>query len=425
MNGLGINAVDSINESGVGAEVLTLFREHTVVEVKDYILELSNQIEKTHHRFIEELQEHYRDILTVTDEVGLLFSTLKDGDSLLMDLCFKDDVYRVNKLPEIAQGSSSSTLNRRLSITQEELAIPYESSAEDVLLVSKWTLAVTDFISRFTTSSNSNKLFDKVIQEFGNLKNHASEAFTYKDIIASKCKEFLYFITKNDDCQGIFTINQWVRIYNLVLKERDTRFEWVPALAEELDSIVFQVVLDEYPDTLFSSKDELVKQFTCSEIFQEKLGEKILRDINEQFECLEKLSTEDIEPSNILSYQDLPSEGISVGDIVEESRLYSMGLVTTKRVAIFKIVTPLIEMLRNLESHGRGHQLVKELKAKLIAKLEQSLPADRGESNSELEINHEGNSKKMDDLIAEVIQKHNDENYKKLIKSQIRNLSSF
>ncbi|QLG71226.1 hypothetical protein HG535_0B02650 [Zygotorulaspora mrakii] len=413
MSGLGLDVFGDRVDEALDSKVLDLFREHTVVEVKDIKLELSNKIEKSHRRFTQELQEHFRDILTVTNEVGELYRFLKDGDSLFMDLCFKDNVYGVDKLPELHHEPIATNL-RRKSTTVTCLApmSPVVSSATSVLLVSNWTLAITDFVSRFTASSNPGKLFDKTLQEFENLRNHIAQLHPFKKIILSKCHQFLSFINDDEASHNIFTFNQWAKLYNLILRDEPPVFEWDSEQLKAFDSLLFDTTLANYTEDLL--KDEQVQEFVRSAIFQSKMSEKILKSIHVQLMELDDLLKSGHDVSRSLSHlHKLASRDTTASDIVDESRLYAEGLVTDQRVALYRLITSITDKLRSLKVNSGGSNQMADLKSRLIEKLQQCLPSELPGSTATL---------KMDDMISDVMRRHNDENYRIFIERQIKRL---
>lgn len=391
------------------SDTLRLFRERSIVQVKDYDLELSTKIDKTHQRFTKELQVHYKDILKVTDEVGQLFQKLKDGDALFMDLCFKDNFYKLNKLPEV-----TNMLNK----DSHKPSIHSDTSlSQPILIVSNWALAISDFISRFATSSSSAKLFDQVIFEFDELKKELPQVSDYHKVITSKCNNFLQYLLTSPSNMN-FSLSQWIRIYNLVLRYKIKEFAWEQPMLDELEQLLFKSIFQEDIDSLLKSNDELISNFVHTETFETKLNEKFLNDINTQFSHLDELlisqKTSDEMNQDIIAYPANLNDASNVQNVVEDSRLYCMGLSKYGRVEMYKIVTPLIELIQELESHGGTSLQIKELRERLISILQEAIvvsPEDQDNTNSN-----------MDDLIAGIIHKHNDVNFNKLLNSQIESL---
>lgn len=389
-------------------DALQLFRERSIVQVKDYDLELSTKIDKTHEKFTKELQVHYKDILKVTDEVGQLFQKLKDGDALFMDLCFKDNLYKLNRIPEIEMMNNDLHSSRVYSAT---------SLSQPILIVSNWALAISDFISRFAVSSSSAKLFDQVILEFDELKKELPQASDYQKVITTKCNIFLqYLLTPPSNIN--FTLTQWIRIYNLVLRDKIKDFPWEQPMLDELEELLFRSIFQEEIDSLLESNDELISNFVNTETFEAKLNENFLNDIKTRFHHLDELlisqKTSDNMNEDIMAYPTTLSDASNIQNVVEDSRLYCMGLSKYVRVQMYKIVRPLIDLIQKLEKHGGTPSQIKELREKLISILQEAIvvsPGDQDTTNSN-----------MDDLIAGFIHKHNDVNFNKLLNSQIESL---
>ena len=185
-------------------DTLQLLRERSVVEVRDHDLEVSAQAAKLYDDFTQELRSHYGEILEVTDDVNALYDKLREVDANFRDLCFKDDFYKLRKMDFVAD-----------SVTPGPPDTPNIDTTESskILLISNWSLAISDFLSRFAISSASAKLFGEVITQFANLQQALPGLQEYQAVIASKCQEFLQYIVSSPENNVSFHISQRTHIY--------------------------------------------------------------------------------------------------------------------------------------------------------------------------------------------------------------------
>lgn len=79
-------------------EVLPLFRDSHIPQIKDYQLELQNDLTKTNEAFQKNLLKNYNKILSLTDSVNDLSLNLKNVDQDFKSLCFNDEKFQLNKL---------------------------------------------------------------------------------------------------------------------------------------------------------------------------------------------------------------------------------------------------------------------------------------------------------------------------------------
>lgn len=383
---------------------LQLFRERSIAQVRDYDLELSSRVARSHERFTRELQTHYKDILKVTDEVDRLYVDLKEGDAMFMDLCFKDDLYKLNKLADY-QGET----DRSSSLPIETHSVSGGTS-QTLLVVSSWVLAISDLISRFATSTSALKLFDNVMREFDELKVVLDDGMVYETVIKSKCEAFLQFICSPDIN---LTISQWIRIYNLALNDGRQVFPWKVKSLEQLEKILFEAVFRENLDTLLGSDDELIADFVATSKFKEALNKKLLKDSQTLFERLDMLIESDAPDSPILAFPETRLTTINISEIVQESQYYSMGLATRQKVQWYKIITPLTGIIEKLQHHG-GTSQAKQLREKLVKKLQQQKP---------IKTSQDGKQASMNDVVSRMIDQYNEAKFTTMVESKIRSLT--
>lgn len=392
----------SVDTRNISSETLKLFRECNLEQIRDYDLELSSRIDKARNHFREELRTHYQDILKVTDEVDHLHRQLKDGDALFMDLCFKDDLYQLTKLPDFSNES-----DYRCADSMTSLSSITQVSAKPVLAVSQWVLAITDLVSRYATSYSSSKLFDGVIQAFKELAVLGSSLEGYEDVIQSKCNVFLTFATS----QAVtFTVEQRIQLYNLVTEVANSIFLWDSASVEKLERQTFDFILQEHLDETLKSDNELVASFVAAENFKQRLSNKLKHDISAQFKDLDNLLS--AEGEELIKPDQPPLSTQHIQTLIQNSQYYCMGLVTDKKVQWHRTVVSLIDSIQKLEQYG-GAPLGQELRKELIQKLEAG--------NTATPLQHEPLS--MDDLVSTVVADFNTESLSQTIQTTMQSLT--
>ncbi|AQZ16845.1 COG1 (YGL223C) [Zygosaccharomyces parabailii] len=382
-------------------DTLQLLRERSVVEVRDHDLEVSAQAAKLYDDFTQELRSHYGEILEVTDDVNGLYDKLREVDTNFRDLCFKDDLYKLRKM-DLVEDSVTPGLPDTPNIDTTE--------SRKILLVSNWSLAISDFLSRFAISSASAKLFREVITQFANLQQALPGLQEYRAVIASKCQEFLQYIVSSPENNVSFHISQWAHIYYLVLAGPQ-ELPWDAATVRQVEDVLFESVFEEPLGDLLKCSDDIVTKFVHSTDFEKKSREKILRDIEMEFSRLEELLSQPTDDTPTLTYPASVHE-LDVASVIENCRLHAMGLTTATKVNMYKIVKPLISMMGKFrESEGTSDR-VEDLRNRLTEILEKHHPVMHQESAA-IE------AQTMDELVGRIITQQNDHNASELIRSQI------
>ncbi|QLQ80065.1 hypothetical protein HG537_0D00650 [Torulaspora globosa] len=388
-----------MSEVGDCAETLKLFRRCSLEQVRDYDVELSSKIDKTKRKFREELRTHYRDILKVTEDVDRLHGELKCGDALFMELCFKDDLFRLTKLPEF---QSHGTLKAGSSVSFNE------TQSQPVLAVSQWVLAVSDMISRFATSYSSSKLFDSVMQGFESLKSVQDRLESYREVISNKCDALLRFACSPD---ASFNVSQRIQVYNLAVLGSDTHLPWDTDLVAKLEQQTFDFILENHLDDTLGSNDELICSFVAAEQFKHKLSSKLKADITAQLQRLDEIldaKQEDLIPP------DLPTlSAADIQELVQECQYYSMGLVTNQQVEWYKTIVHLIDLIEKLERYS-DESSGNELRNELIKKLQKGTTATHPDEEPA----------STDDLVSKIMDDFNRENLNRTIESTIQSLTA-
>ncbi|AQZ12617.1 COG1 (YGL223C) [Zygosaccharomyces parabailii] len=385
-------------------DTLQLLRERSVVEVRDHDLEVSAQAAKLYDDFTQELRSHYGEILEVTDDVNALYDKLREVDANFRDLCFKDDFYKLRKMDFVAD-----------SVTPGPPDTPNIDTTESskILLISNWSLAISDFLSRFAISSASAKLFGEVITQFSNLQQALPGLQEYQVVIASKCQEFLQYIVSSPENNVSFHISQWAHIYYLVLAGPQ-KLPWDAATARQVEDVLFKSVFEEPLEDLLKCSDDIVTKFVHSTDFEKKSREKILQDIEMEFRRLEELLSQQTDDTPTLVYPASIHE-LDVASVIESCRLHAMGLTTVTRVNMYKIVKPLISMMGKFRDSEGTPDRVEDLRKRLTEILEKHLPVVHQESAAIEALT-------MDELVGSIIAQQNDYNASELIRSQINAL---
>ncbi|SJM87033.1 uncharacterized protein ZBIST_3222 [Zygosaccharomyces bailii] len=385
-------------------DTLQLLRERSVVEVRDHDLEVSAQAAKLYDDFTQELRSHYGEILEVTDDVNALYDKLREVDANFRDLCFKDDFYKLRKMDFVAD-----------SVTPGPPDTPNIDTTESskILLISNWSLAISDFLSRFAISSASAKLFGEVITQFANLQQALPGLQEYQAVIASKCQEFLQYIVSSPENNVSFHISQWAHIYYLVLAGPQ-KLPWDAATARQVEDVLFKSVFEEPLEDLLKCSDDIVTKFVHSTDFEKKSREKILQDIEMEFRRLEELLSQQTDDTPTLVYPASIHE-LDVASVIESCRLHAMGLTTATRVNMYKIVKPLISMMGKFRDSEGTPDRVEDLRKRLTEILEKHLPVVHQESAAIEALT-------MDELVGSIIAQQNDHNASELIRSQINAL---
>ncbi|CAR31055.1 hypothetical protein ZYGR_0P03610 [Zygosaccharomyces rouxii] len=387
-------------------DAVGFLRTHSVVEVRDLDLEISGDAAKLYDKFAQELREQYGEILEVTKSVGELFGCLKRGDFELRDLCFRDDLYKLKKLEPL-----EGTIERE---NVKESAADDNGAANKVLLISNWSLAISDFVSRFAVSLSSAKLFDQVITQFQNLQEYGQWQ-EYETVIRDKCEQFVQYLLDSSSNNITFTVGQWARIWSLVFK--GTNFPWNGEQVLKLDEILFQSLFQESLDVLMNDTDEEVSKFVHSSEFEQKLNAKILQDIERQFQLLEDLVSQQEEDTTPTFEYPRAVQELDVAQVVENCRLHSIGLTTRSRVQMYNLVDPLIQMINDLQVHGGQSDQVTQLRRKLATVLKNKIPVtdEHKEPNESLT---------MDQVLEHLMTNQNDSSASRLIRKQINALGA-
>lgn len=401
----------------MNADAIALLRTHSVVEVRDVGLEVSDNVARLHDRFAQKLREQYGEILEVTGSVGKLYECLKSGDLDLRDLCFKDELYKLKKL-EPLEGKIEKEAEKRVDGSCCD-----DSAAAKVLLVSNWSLAISDFVSRFALSSSSSKLFDQVVEQFQRLDENDAWK-DYEAVVCDKCGLFIQYLIDSRNNNVNFTVEQWTRIWSLVFKSSGQP-PWNQEQLMQLSEVLFEAVLQEPLDVLMNNADDQVWDFVHSPEFEKKLNIKILADIEYQFQLLDDLASQEHQDDTPTFGYPRVLQELDIAQVVEDCRLHSMGLTTKSRVQMYNLVDPLIRMIDNLQAHGGQPGQVKELRNRVATLLENRIPVAAEQVQEAEDKKQEQTSKSpktMDELVDSIMIHQNDSTALQLINRQINAL---
>lgn len=398
--------------------ILNLFRERNIIEIKDYNLELSNKTDKLGSDFRDQLFKNYKNILKVTDNVNNLFLEMKNVDVSFTDLCFNDDIYKLQKLSEfqIDNRNKNDVKNDGETDSSDFSSL---DNAKMILLLSNWSISITVFMKRFASSSTSSNIFQKALSNFEELGSNLSQFNDYEKSIEDKCKEFQYFILESSySGSSAFTLEQWIKLYYL-FNNYNYNFPWDKSNLKIVESIIFESIFQFDQVSLFKASNELIIKFVKSDAFKFKYIETIENKIKTKFNRLDTLLQDGLTNNNIANEISLFSLSASatynVSDIVENSHLYSLGLTTSKRIELYNITEPILGLLHQLMKNGGSTIQLKKYKDKLIIILKDIIPK-KTSHNEEEEI------KLSDNFVNNFVSRTNDMNFTKLITNQIEAL---
>ena len=205
-------------------------------------------------QFTGRLKAKYKDILQVTDNVDSLLQELETIDSNFRELCFNDDLYQLHKLPELVIHQISAEQGEK-DILKKDSLINEDSSL--ILKLSNWSLSISDFITRFTVSTVSSKLFDNLITQFKELEIIPEDSLKsdYRTLALNKCHELQsYLINSIKSSQLDFGLIQWMNLYYLfVPTESHTQYYWDKKMLEQVETLIFNAIFQYDIDTLLNN----------------------------------------------------------------------------------------------------------------------------------------------------------------------------
>lgn len=297
--------------------ILDLFKTKSIPQVKEELVTLNKELEQVDTEFDDKLKSHYRDILDVTLKINSLYEDLKVVDDKFRALCFDDTVYQIDRLPDFVP-NEVSTENEAKSIAGTDVSQgTYDSDVNNssadtelVLLISRWVLAISNFVTRFvssestdavngaTSSANygnvkSGKLFLELMVTFEGLKRklvNGQLSTVFGDLIDEKISFIQNYVVESLEYKTIhFNLSEWVKFYQLF--STGSVFKWDSKLTSRYTDLLYETLLKSYDlETLlgqqfqvkFKLDDPNVLSFLQSNEFRESLISKVIMSVEGQ-----------------------------------------------------------------------------------------------------------------------------------------------
>ncbi|SCU83021.1 LAFA_0D01310g1_1 [Lachancea sp. 'fantastica'] len=339
----------------------TLFREKSVVGVRDYNLNLKQEITRARDTFDKELSKRYTDILAVTDEVEILLQKARLADTSLMDLCFNDSKCKLETISEPAKGLSAQLefINGYNSATAEDFGPPDEACC--TLAVSEWVLAVLEFVQ----DPGSLKNLDSLVNRFTTLNQVKVPEELYA-IIAHKCESLESVILQHNLS---LTASHWVRLHELFHADQRApffKFNEVHAI----DDLAFDFLLGN-EDYLQRSATEIeVQNFFKTPVYRAKSIERALKLIDDQFQKYDSCELTD-KQSDLALYGDIDMQSLQL--FIENVDSFCKGVIAAKDQELNTLVERVVETIGKLKSAGADTAVLADIKARLTSRVQKRL----------------------------------------------------
>ncbi|CEP62952.1 Golgi transport complex subunit COG1 LALA0_S06e07668g [Lachancea lanzarotensis] len=338
----------------------TLFREKSVVEVRDYNLNLTQEIARARDTFEFELGKRYTDILAVTDEVEVLLQEARLADASLMDLCFNDSKCKLETVSEpVKELGTPLGLNgfNSASIVGSEAS----SEAHCTLAVSEWVLAVLALVQ----DPGSLKNLDLLVSKFGFI-NKVSVPEQFNTVIADKCKLLESAVLQH---ALSLTASHWVRLQKLFHDYQESPlFEFKQIHA--IDELAFDFLLGNEDYLQRSVTDAEVQTFFKTPVYRAKSIERALKLIDEQFRKYESNDSSG-EQSDLALYDDTDEESLQL--FVKNVDLYCKGVITIKDQRLEALVERVIETIAKLKTSRVEANVLADIKNRLATHVQARL----------------------------------------------------
>ncbi|CAI4061820.1 hypothetical protein N7582_001972 [Saccharomyces uvarum] len=414
-------------------EVVPLFRDCHIAQIKDYQLELQNDLVKTNEVFQKNLLKNYNKILNLTDAVNDLSLDLKSIDQDFKSLCFNDEKFQLNKLPPLPHHQTAAHIS---PIGTEDTAsiVP-----QNILVISNWTISINNFCNRISTSTTPSRIFDDLLLNFHEL-SLTSVPTTFETLIKSKCYQLQRFLVDSMKTLN-FTLLQWVKLYNLL----NTHFtsKWDADILSAFNESLFETLFNENVQALLNSgannkkhryyyaneqnNDPLVTEFVNSPIFKDHLIRRTVKEINTHLDTLSTLLTKfkesdshrklDIFHDDNKQHDDnaeSPLDEAALKQYIDTAISYSRGLTNDETLEIYETVQPTIEILQNLETYKCPQETLAELRTKLVTQLQ--------DFKTQIEASLPSSLAKPTTIVDDFMTHYNSQNLLRLVTDQIKQL---
>lgn len=419
-------------------EVLELFRKKSVVQVKDHLLNVNHELSEVSEEFGKELKVHYNDILNMTQKISVLYGELTTIESRFRDLCFKDDLFQLRKLPN---------LEPPLKVSQENRPAASDNAITDsvniTLKISNWTLSVSNFISRFTnTTTTAAHLFDNMMKEMTELSQLLktnNDLIKYREIIDKRSKILQKYIVEVLTSHTIqLKLEQSVELFNL-FQSTNNVYNWDETLTDEFNNLLYDSILQNYNiETLCKNKNvksgiknDDVLLFLQSNTFKQNVILRLIKTIETTFDHLEEIQKgiitgtpeendqeqENNNDSNVYSDEE-EDEYMMENDItkiIADAKMKSMGLTSSQSVEAHEQIDLIISKLKNLQDIECDNTKIIQLRDRLVDYLKQYISEYSAPSTS---------STNMNEMIQSLMVEYHKTNLQKLIHKQIETLQA-
>ncbi|SCW02913.1 LAFE_0F17040g1_1 [Lachancea fermentati] len=338
----------------MSTDVEALFKEKSIPDIRDYNLEVSQEITRTRDEFNQQLRGRYEEILDVTHEVRRLLAQSKEVDSKLMDLCFNDTKYKLESISEVQLGSHKNSAGRSNENT-------YVENAQCILILTNWIQAVKVFMKDPCSSKN----LDEVLAKFQTIESSTPDS-SYSGMILKHCARMESFILEQ---KPAFNPLQWVKVHNL-FHEGQNQFGFKHA--EEIEALAYDALLTNedlihHPSS--ANIDPLVQNFIGSAVFKQRLIARFTDNIQQHFEKYEK--ARQITSEEIKVYQ--LSDERNLAQFVQNVNLYCFGFTNVVGQKLNDLIEDVIECLRNLKAAGADEKCMNPIKERIIALLDEEI----------------------------------------------------
>ena len=430
--------------------VLQYFKTNHVPQVKDKLLQLTQDLAKNDDLLNQNLKLHYNDILNITEDVNHLYMNLQDTDTHFRKFCFDDAKYQLKKLPDFIQYSQNKDDNINNLCTYK-----VDNKSQDdhkmLLLISQWSLSVSKFlsimvqqplsnhnddISNVNDNLFSNSLIDALFENFGKLINEKPSNISYID------PNFKYFKSIRDkivclqrkliENSNLINLDhlQWIRFYDLINLKSIDILPWDSEMVSKLNDIIMDKIIRLVLFHNHILKDnETVKSFTDLKEFNLRLithlKERIQNNLN-KLESILKVNDEKVDQNmkinkihkfSIDKYRDINS-------LIQNSKSLSLGLVDERRQEVYDLVEPTIEMIQGLIDYKCDHESLKVLQNQLIDILKEQCLKGTNLINVSTNTNDTDIHSNTTTLINDYVDSYHTNSFIHLIQSQIQRLES-
>lgn len=402
--------------TSIDAELIELFSTKHIPQIRDELKYVNHELNKIDINLNSNLNLHYKDILNITSNVTDLFNSLQAIDADFRDLCFNDEIFQLQSLPEFninSNNSSNSTnsgnienLNNHENSSSKELNSVYSlkkknSTNSNLLILSQLSLQLQRLINfnfdidddmtnnNYTKNNSFVKIWNELLIKLNELPHDCFIACNdnFHKIVKDNCQKLQNFIIDNNENLP-FSELQWIQFYNILNLGKKTnetnilkvdekkstidKFPWDAKLTERLVELIFNNL---YNILIFDEDNMIILNFKKMNKDFEKF---IFAKINTNFENDMNELTNKLEQNNIINDTETSDNDASATttdsktDTVNSSSILAYTLDSTYLTTDKLDVEYLINQA-NLQSNGLINEsriVIDKLIRKLINNLE-------------------------------------------------------